>query len=39
MTGAPTSYRWLRILQNGLDSAGLGYLVLTEFEAYGTFYY
>lgn len=37
VSGVSQGYRWLRIFQFLLDSAGANYLVLGEFEFYGTF--
>lgn len=33
----PAGYRWIRILQDGLNSSGDNYLTLAEIEYYGTF--
>lgn len=35
--GTPSAYRYLRILGNGLDTLGLQFMQLCEFEFYGTF--
>lgn len=37
VSGATTGYRWLRILQTGVESSGTHYLILGEFEFYGQF--
>ena len=38
VSGTPPAYRWLRILQNGLNSYGDNLFFINEWEFYGTFY-
>lgn len=35
----PAGYRWLRVLNTGVNSSGLNFLQLCEFEFYGDFSY
>ncbi len=39
VTGAATGYRWLRVIQTGVNSSSNNELVLCEFEFYGTLAY
>ncbi len=36
VSGTPAAYRYLRILQNGVNSSGTNYLCMGEFEFYGS---